>query len=122
MASITYQKMRKVYDEGTEAIPGMDLEVPAGMGHCDPVSGLRAVPAHDRRAEHGFALKMLRIPKDEIGKRVQEAADRPLADRPVGPQTQESVRRSAAAGGDGPGHRAAAAGVPDGRTAVEPGR
>jgi ABC-type sugar transport system ATPase subunit len=31
MASITYQKMRKVYDEGTEAIPGMDLEVPAGM-------------------------------------------------------------------------------------------
>ena len=30
MASITYQKMRKVYDDGTEAIPGMDLEVKDG--------------------------------------------------------------------------------------------
>ena len=30
MASITYQKMRKVYDDGTEAIPGMDLEVRDG--------------------------------------------------------------------------------------------
>src|SRR6476660_8773076 len=30
MASITYQKMRKVYADGTEAIPGFDLEVADG--------------------------------------------------------------------------------------------
>ena len=37
-------------------------------------------------------------------------------------QARGAVRRPAAAGGDGPGHRPGTAGVPDGRAAVQPGR
>jgi len=121
MASITYQKMRKVYDDGTEAIPGMDLEVrdgefmvfvgPSGCGKStalrmtaglEDISGGRlligdqvvnnkspqerdiamvfqdyALYPHMTVGQNmGFALKMMRIPKAEIRKRVQEAADR----------------------------------------------
>src|SRR6476661_7921741 len=121
MASITYQKMRKVYDDGTEAIPGMDLEVkdgefmvfvgPSGCGKSTAlrmtaglgdISGGRlligdqvvnnkspqerdiamvfqdyALYPHMTVGQNmGFALKMMRIPKDEIRKRVQQAADR----------------------------------------------
>src|SRR6478609_206397 len=121
MASITYQKMKKVYDDGTEAIPGMDLEVrdgefmvfvgPSGCGKStalrmtaglEDISGGRlligdqvvnnkspqerdiamvfqdyALYPHMTVGQNmGFALKMMRIPKDEIRKRVQQAADR----------------------------------------------
>jgi multiple sugar transport system ATP-binding protein len=121
MASITYQKMRKVYDDGTEAIPGMDLEVkdgefmvfvgPSGCGKStalrmtaglEDISGGRlligdqvvnnkspqerdiamvfqdyALYPHMTVGQNmGFALKMMRLPKDEIRKRVGEAADR----------------------------------------------
>ena len=150
MASITYQKMRKVYDDGTEAIPGMDLEVkdgeflvfvgPSGCGKStalrmtaglEDISGGRlligdqvvnnkspqerdiamvfqdyALYPHMTVGQNmGFALKMMRIPKAEIRKRVEEAADRLSLDRPAGPQTQEPVRRPAATGRHGPGHR-----------------
>ena len=121
MASITYQKMKKVYDDGTEAIPGMDLEVkdgefmvfvgPSGCGKStalrmtaglEDISGGRlligdqvvnnkspqerdiamvfqdyALYPHMTVGQNmGFALKMMRIPKDEIRKRVAQAADR----------------------------------------------
>jgi multiple sugar transport system ATP-binding protein len=121
MASITFQKMRKVYDDGTEAIPGMDLEVkdgefmvfvgPSGCGKStalrmtaglEDISGGRlligdqvvnnkspqerdiamvfqdyALYPHMTVGQNmGFALKMMRIPKAEIRKRVEEAADR----------------------------------------------
>src|SRR6478735_2547472 len=121
MATITYQKMRKVYDDGTEAIPGMDLEVkdgefmvfvgPSGCGKStalrmtaglEDISGGRlligdqvvngkspqerdiamvfqdyALYPHMTVGQNmGFALKMMRIPKDEIRRRVGEAAER----------------------------------------------
>ena len=121
MATITYQKMRKVYDDGTEAIPGMDLEVrdgefmvfvgPSGCGKStalrmtaglEDISGGRlligdqvvnnkspqerdiamvfqdyALYPHMTVGQNmGFALKMMRLPKEEIRKRVGEAADR----------------------------------------------
>ena len=56
----------------------------------------------------GFALKMRKIPKDEIDRRVKEAAEHPGPDRAAGPQAPAAVRRAAAAGRDGPGHRARA--------------
>src|SRR6476646_5243279 len=121
MASITFQKMRKVYDDGTEAIPGMDLEVrdgefmvfvgPSGCGKStalrmtaglEDISGGRlligdqvvnnkspqerdialvfqdyALYPHMTVGQNmGCALKMMRLPKDEIRKRGAEAADR----------------------------------------------
>src|SRR6476646_8665365 len=121
MASITFQKMRKVYDDGTEAIPGMDLEVkdgefmvfvgPSGCGKStalrmtaglEDISGGRlyigdqvvhARSPQDRdiamvfqddalyphmtvRDNLSFALKMMKVPKDEINRRVEKAADR----------------------------------------------
>jgi len=121
MASITYQKMKKVYDDGTEAIPGMDLEVkdgefmvfvgPSGCGKStalrmtaglEDISGGRlligdqvvnnkspqerdiamvfqdyALYPHMTVGQNmGFALKMMRLPKEEIRKRVGEAAER----------------------------------------------
>src|SRR6476620_7763511 len=99
MATITYQKMRKVYDDGTEAIPGMDLEVRDGefmvfVGRLligDQVVNGKSPQERDIAMvfqdyalyphmtvgqNMGFALKMMRIPKAEIRKRVEEAADR----------------------------------------------
>ena len=70
-----------------------------------------------------FSLKYRKaVPKAEVRKRVDEAA-RILELEPLpGAQAAAAVGRPAAAGGDGPGDRAPAAGVPDGRAAVEPGR
>ena len=63
-----------------------------------------------------------RSPKDEIDARVQRGRADP---RPRGvprPQAARALRRAAPARRDGPRDRAGAAGVPDGRAAVEPGR
>ncbi len=69
-----------------------------------------------------FALKLRKMPKAEINERVEKAA-RILEltenlDRRAGPP----VGWAASARGDGPCDRAPAAGVPDGRAAVEPRR
>ena len=69
-----------------------------------------------------FALKLRKMPKDEINERVEKAAKilelTENLDRTAGP----SVRWTASARGDGPRDRAPAAGVLDGRAAVEPRR
>ena len=70
----------------------------------------------------GFALKLARVPKDEIDSRVRKAAADPRARAVPGPQARPALRRPAPAGGHGPGHRAPAGGVPDGRAAVQPRR
>ena len=69
-----------------------------------------------------FALKIKKVPKDEIRRRVDEAA-RILDLEPL-PEAQaaRALGRPAAARRDGPRDRAPAAGVPDGRAAVEPRR
>ena len=47
---------------------------PAAQGprHRDGVPELRAVPAHDGRAEPAFGLQQRKAPKDEIKRRVTE--------------------------------------------------
>ena len=69
-----------------------------------------------------FGLQLRKTPKAEIQRRVDEAA-KMLGLEPL-PQAQagRAVRRAAAAGRDGPRHRPRAAGLPDGRAAVQPGR
>ena len=121
MANITYDQMRKVYPDGTEAIPGFDLDVedgefmvfvgPSGCGKStalrmtagleeitggriyigdDVVNGKSpqdrdiamvfqdyALYPHMTVAQNmGFALRMMKLPKDEVNRRVGEAADR----------------------------------------------
>ena len=70
----------------------------------------------------GFALKLRKMPKPDIAAKVKETAEILGPDRVAGPQAGPAVRRAAAAGGDGPGDRARAVGVLDGRAAVQPGR
>ena len=69
-----------------------------------------------------FALKLRKVPKDEIDRRVKEAAEHPGHHPVPGPQAQGPVRRPAPARGHRPRHRPGAPGVPDGRAPVQPGR
>ena len=98
--------------------PGGQRPAAEGPGHRDGVPELRPVPAHDGRAEPGVRAAAA---QDAQG-RDQAAGRRGRQDARPGavPQAQagRAVRRAAAAGRDGPGHRPRAAGVPDGRAAV----
>jgi multiple sugar transport system ATP-binding protein len=121
MSTITYDNMRKVYPDGTEAIPGFDLKVqdgefmvfvgPSGCGKStalrmtaglEEITGGRlyigdevvngkspqerdiamvfqdyALYPHMTVAENmGFALRMMKMPKDDIRRRVEDAAER----------------------------------------------
>ena len=68
-----------------------------------------------------FSLKLRRMPKADVRKRVDDVAHT-LGPRSSCQEARPALRRAAPAGGDGPGHRARAAGVPDGRAALEPRR
>jgi multiple sugar transport system ATP-binding protein len=69
-----------------------------------------------------FGLQLRKTPKDEQTRRVAEAA-RILGLEPYLDRKPAALSGGAAsAGGDGPGDRARAAGLPDGRAAVELGR
>ena len=121
MASITYQSVRKVFPDGTEAVTDFDLELedgelmvfvgPSGCGKStalrmtagleDITSGrllideevVNAKQPQERdiamvfqdyalyphmtvRQNMGFALRMMKLPKDEIRRRVDQAAER----------------------------------------------
>ena len=69
-----------------------------------------------------YGLKLRKMPKDEMNARVKKAADMleltPLLDR----KPEAALRWPAAAGGDGPLDRPRAAGLPDGRAALQPRR
>ena len=69
-----------------------------------------------------FGLQLRKTPKAEITRRVGEAAKMLGLEPYLAPQAGRAVRRSAAARRDGPRHRPRAAGLPDGRAAVQPGR
>ena len=70
----------------------------------------------------GFALKIAGVDKDEIRKRVEEAAKILDLDAVPRPQAEGALRWPAPARRHGPRDRAPAAGVPHGRAAVEPRR
>ena len=70
----------------------------------------------------GYGLKIRKMDKAEIQRRVKNAADMLELDPAAGPQAEATLRWPAATGGDGSGDRPRAAGVPDGRAAVQPRR
>src|SRR5687768_9997106 len=119
MAAVSFEAVRKVYPDGTEAIPGFDLQVsdgefmvlvgPSGCGKTtalrmvaglEDISGgvlrigdrvVNHVPSRDRDIAMvfqsyalyphlsvyeniAFGLRVKKVPKDEIDRRVQEAA------------------------------------------------
>src|SRR6266566_4652305 len=121
MASITYENVRKVFADGTEALAEFDLALadrelmvfvgPSGCGKStalrmtagleDITSGrlliddevVNAMPPQERdiamvfqeyalyphmtvRQNIGFALRMMKLPKEEIRRRVNEVAER----------------------------------------------
>ena len=69
-----------------------------------------------------FGLKLKKTPKQEIEKRVQEAARILGLEALPRAEAARALRRPAPARRDGPRDRAPAAGVPDGRAALEPRR
>ena len=167
MASVTLDKVNKLYENGFHAVRDLDLEIadgeflvlvgPSGCGkstalrmvagledistgvhedrrpggehpvaegprHRHGVPVVRAVPAHDGRRQHRLRPE---DPEDGQGRDRAPGQEgrRHAGTRPdARPQAEAAVRWPAAAGGDGPGHRPRAAGLPDGRAAVEPGR
>ena len=70
----------------------------------------------------GFALKIAGTPKADIRKRVEEAAKILDLEAVPRPQAEGALRWPAPARRHGPRDRAPAAGLPDGRAAVEPRR
>ena len=69
-----------------------------------------------------FALKLRHTPKDEIDKKVKEAAEILDITQYLGRKPKGSVRRSASACGHWSCHRAEPPGHADGRASVQPGR
>jgi multiple sugar transport system ATP-binding protein len=115
MASITFDRIKKVYPDGTEAIPSFSLEIQdgefmviVGPSGCGKSTALRMIsggrlyvgdelvngksperrdiamvfqdyalyPHMTVRDNIGFALRMMKVPKDEIRKRVDDVAER----------------------------------------------
>ena len=69
-----------------------------------------------------YGLKIRKMPKEEWQKKVNEVANTLGLDRLPQPQAGGALGRSAAARRDGPGDRARAEGVPDGRASLQPRR
>ncbi len=93
-----------------------------GPRYRDGVPVLRALPAHDRPAEHRLPVD---LGEGEEGRnRVQGRRNREnsRSHRVAGPQARPVVGRSASACRDGSRDRARPQGVPDGRAAVQSGR
>ena len=93
-----------------------------GPRHRDGVPVLRALPAHDRRREHGLPAQARRGGQGHHPEEGQRGGRDAGADPAPRPQAVQPVRRPAPARRDGTGHRAPAQGVPDGRAAVQPRR
>ena len=167
MASVTLDKINKLYENGFHAVRDLDLEIAdgeflvlVGPSGCGKTTALRMVAGledistgvmkigdrvvntlspkdrdiamvfqsyalypHMTVADNiAYGLKIRKMDKAEINRRVKKAADMLELGADAGTQAQATVRWPAAAGGDGPGDRPGAAGLPDGRTTVQPGR
>ena len=70
----------------------------------------------------GFSLKLRKVPKSEVKAKVKAPRGPAGPDRLPGAQALPAVGGPAPEGGHGPGHRARAVGVLDGRAPVQPGR
>ena len=74
------------------------------------------------RENMAFALRLKKAPKEEIDRKVGEAADILDLTEHLARQAREPVRRATAACRDGARDRSRPEGVPDGRASVEPRR
>ena len=74
------------------------------------------------RENMGYALKKRKLPRDQIDQQGRGGREGPRPHRAPRPQAGQHVRRPAPARGHGPRDRPRAAGLPDGRAAVEPRR
>ena len=74
------------------------------------------------RQNLGYGLKVRKAPKAEIAAARRRGRRPARADRDARPEAASALGRAAPAGRHGPGDRARAAGVPDGRAALEPRR
>ena len=90
--------------------------------HRHGLPELRALSAPDGVRQHRVRAEIKKLPKDEIEKRVSEAARILDLEPYLKRKPARALRRPATAGRDGPRDRARAVGVPDGRAAVEPRR
>ena len=97
--------------------------VAEGSRHRDGVPELRALPAPDRRREHRLRrCGCGRRRRTRSTERIAWAAKLLDLTPYLDAQAARALRRPAAARRDGPRDRARAAGVPDGRAALEPRR
>ena len=95
----------------------------AATRHRDGLPELRALPAHERPPEHRLRPQgAARRRRPRSRRRVDEVAELLGLDGAARAQAGAALRRPAPAGRDGPRDRARAAGVPDGRAALEPRR
>jgi multiple sugar transport system ATP-binding protein len=160
LAGIRFEDVTKVYDDGTRAVSGLDLDVAegefvvlVGPSGCGKTTALRMVAGledvsegvitiDDRVVNHvpardpdiamvfqsyalypqlsvydniAFGLRLHKLKKDEIDRRVQDAARVLGLEQLAEAQATRALRRPAAARRDGPRDRPPAAGVPDGR-------
>ncbi len=102
--------------------PGRQRHRTQGPRHRDGVPVVCAVPAHDRGREHRLPPQDQEDPEGAAGGAGARGRPNPRPRRAPRPQAGQAVGRPASARGDGPGDRPRAAGVPDGRAAVEPRR
>ncbi len=93
-----------------------------GPRHRDGLPELRAVPAHDRRREHGLRAQDRRRRQGRARHPRSRGREAPRPRAVPDPQAEGPLRWPASARRHGPRHRASAAGVPHGRAAVEPRR
>ena len=168
VAEVAFEKVSKIYPDGTRAVNELDLEIadgefmvlvgPSGCGKTTAlrmVAGLEEitegvlrigervvndVPSRDRDIAMvfqsyalyphmsvyeniAFGLRLQKMPKDEIDAPRRSSAAKLLGlDELPEAQAARALGRPAAARRDGPRDRARAAGVPDGRAALEPRR
>ena len=99
-----------------------DRPGPQGSRHRDGVPELRALPAHDGRAEPRLRAQAAQDAegRDQAPRRRRRAHPRPRSAAQA--QAGGALGRSAAARRDGPRDGARAARLPDGRAALEPRR
>ena len=93
---------------GLEEITGGELSIGGtvvndmarqGPRHRHGVPELRPLPAHDGGGQHRLsALKLHKVPKDEIRKRVQRGRPHPRADRAPRVASRPSCRAASASG------------------------
>ena len=93
-----------------------------GPRHRDGLPELRALPAHDGRAEPGLRAQAAQDAEDRDPAARRRGRPHPRPRAAAQAQARGALGRPAPARRDGPRDGARAAGVPDGRAALEPRR